>query len=86
MEQITDRQAGKQVLKGDKDSYGILLERYKKLVYRVALNTLGDCDQAEDIVQETFLRAYQNLQRCRQKEKTGGSLGGGGYSHSPVAP
>ena len=68
MNQISDRQAVEQVLKGDKESYGILLERYKNLVYRTALNALGDCDQAEDVVQETFMRAYQNLERLHNPD------------------
>jgi len=76
MEQISDREAVTQVLKGDKESYGILLERYKNLVYRVALNALGDCDQAEDVVQETFMRAYQNLERLHNPDIFGFWLSG----------
>jgi RNA polymerase sigma-70 factor (ECF subfamily) len=76
MEQVSDRQAVQRVLQGDKEAYGILLERYKNLVYRTALNSLGDCDQAEDVVQETFLRAYQNLERLHNPDLFGFWLSG----------
>jgi len=71
MEQLSDKQIVDQVLEGKKEAFGELLERYKNLVYRIALTTLGDCDHAEDVVQETFLRAYQNLERLHNPELFG---------------
>lgn len=48
-------------LKGRKDAFGILIDRYSDLVYRVALKMLGSKSEALDIVQETFLSAWRKL-------------------------
>ncbi len=65
MDEMSDKQAVEQVLNGDKEAYRFLLERYKNLVYRLAFRMLGDCDMAEDVVQEAFLIGYQHLERLR---------------------
>ena len=64
-ENLADGDIVQRVLKGDTESFGILFERYHNLVYRLALMNLGDADMAQDITQEAFLRAYNNLDRLR---------------------
>jgi RNA polymerase sigma-70 factor, ECF subfamily len=54
---------------GDYESFEILFERHRQLVYRFAYQMLHRRDDAEDIVQEAFLRAYQNLNRYRDEAK-----------------
>ena len=54
---------------GDLYAFNLLLERYQGQVYSVAFRMLGDSHLAEDVAQETFLRAYRGLARFR-----GGSL------------
>ena len=76
MKQYSDKQAIDEVLGGNKEAYGLLLDRYKNLVYRIALNFLEDCEQAEDVVQETFLRAYKNLERLHNPDLFGFWLSG----------
>src|SRR5512141_219154 len=49
------------VLSGDKDAYGVLVARYSHGVFRVAFRITGNEADAEDIVQEAFLRGYQKL-------------------------
>lgn len=63
---LSDKQLVEQVLNGDKESYGILVDRYAGLVYRLALNLLQDCDVAEDVTQESFTIGYENLE-CLKK-------------------
>jgi RNA polymerase sigma factor (sigma-70 family) len=48
---------------GDRDAYDVLVERYQGLAFRAAYLTLGDVDEAEDAVQEAFVKAYLNLGR-----------------------
>lgn len=60
---ISDEVAVERTLTGDRESYGILFERYQNLVYRVALIMLADCDAANDAVQDVFLIGYRNLER-----------------------
>ncbi len=52
--------------KSDLNSYDCLVKRYQKQVYNLALHTLGNSEDAGDVVQETFLRAYNKLHTFRQ--------------------
>src|SRR5450631_3756451 len=54
---------------GDFGAFEILFERHRALVYRFAYQMAGRRDDAEDIVQEAFVRAYQNLDRYRDQAK-----------------
>ncbi|MFZ4509178.1 MAG: RNA polymerase sigma factor [Fimbriimonas sp.] len=54
---------------GDFRAFETLFERHRTLVYRFAYQMAGRRDDAEDIVQESFLRAYQNLHRYRDEAK-----------------
>ncbi len=54
---------------GDFGAFEILFERHRTLVYRFAYQMAGRRDDAEDIVQEAFVRAYQNLDRYRDQAK-----------------
>jgi RNA polymerase sigma-70 factor, ECF subfamily len=49
------------VLSGDKDAYRVLVARYSQVVFRVAFRITGNEADAEEAVQETFLRGYQKL-------------------------
>jgi RNA polymerase sigma-70 factor (ECF subfamily) len=49
------------VLAGDKDAYGTLVARYSQTVFRVAYRITGNEDDADEVVQETFVRGYQKL-------------------------
>lgn len=71
MDQVSDRQAVERVLQGDREAYGILVDRYKNLAYRLAYGVLRDCDQAEDAVQETFTLAFQHLERLKDPDLFG---------------
>ncbi len=48
-------------LRGDASSMRALVERYYRMVFAVCLRLLGRHDDAEDAVQETFLRAFRSL-------------------------
>jgi len=47
---------------GDKHALGKLVERHKKLAYRLALGLVGNRDDAYDISQEAFLRVYRSAE------------------------
>lgn len=48
---------------GDADAFGTLVQRYQKRIYRLAVHLLRDAAEAEDVTQETFVRAYGALDR-----------------------
>ena len=52
-----------QAQRGDDEAFTQLVETYQKPVYNLCYRMLGEPEVAEDAAQETFLRAYQNLQR-----------------------
>jgi RNA polymerase sigma-70 factor (ECF subfamily) len=50
---------------GDRLAFSILVERYRDLAYAYALARLRDREEAEDVAQEAFIRAYLALERLR---------------------
>lgn len=46
---------------GDRTEFARLVEAYSAQIYRLALKILGDTQDAEDVLQNTFLKALQNL-------------------------
>lgn len=51
----------RKVLAGDVDAYGELMKRYEQKLLRYAVYLIHDQAAAADVVQETFISAYQNL-------------------------
>ena len=60
-EGISDAVAVQRTLAGDRDAYRVLVERYSLYLYRLAYRMSGNAHDAEEVVQEAFLRAYQKL-------------------------
>jgi RNA polymerase sigma-70 factor (ECF subfamily) len=60
---ITEEQWIAEAKNGDKDAFAKLVEKYQKPVYSVCYRMLGTPTAAEDAAQETFIRAYQALDR-----------------------
>lgn len=54
---------------GEYAAFEALFERHRTLVYRFAYQMTGKRDDAEDMVQEAFVRAYQHLARYRDEAK-----------------
>lgn len=57
------------VLRGDPDSYRILVERYQAAYLRYAIRMLPSRPVAEDIVQDGFVVAYEALATCEHPER-----------------
>src|SRR6516165_2571948 len=60
-EAISDSVAVQRTLGGDRDAYRVLVERHSRSVFRLAYRMTGNSHDAEEVVQEAFLRAYQKL-------------------------
>lgn len=60
---ISDAAAVERTLAGDREAYRVLVERHSNYVYRLAYRMTGNPHDAEEVVQEAFLRAYQKLQQ-----------------------
>jgi RNA polymerase sigma-70 factor (ECF subfamily) len=57
----TDEEIVDRVLKGDSVLYEILMRRYNQRLYRVARSILRDDAEAEDVMQDAYVRAYEHL-------------------------
>ena len=61
-------------LDGDLDAYAKLMARYRDTLGAYALHMLGTREDAQEAVQDCFVRAYRALRGCRQPERFGGWL------------
>ncbi|HVR41827.1 MAG TPA: RNA polymerase sigma factor [Thermoanaerobaculia bacterium] len=52
-----------QAVEGDGEAFRALVDQHGRSVYRLAWRMTGNAGDAEDVVQETFMRAYRNLGR-----------------------
>lgn len=50
---------------GDDEAFRDLMETYKRRAYGVALGIVGDPDEAQDVVQDAFVKAYYKLKEFR---------------------
>lgn len=69
VEQVTDEHVVTQVLRGDSESFRIIVERYQQHLYNIGMRFFRREDDAYDFVQEVFLKVYNNLGTYRQKGK-----------------
>jgi RNA polymerase sigma-70 factor (ECF subfamily) len=52
---------------GDRDAFRVLVERHSRSVFRLAYRLTGHEQDAEDVVQETFLRAFRQIRRFESR-------------------
>jgi RNA polymerase sigma-70 factor (ECF subfamily) len=55
--------------KGDVGAFGELVKRYDRNVFRIALHITQNREDAEDVVQDAFLKAYGNLEQFQGQSK-----------------
>ena len=48
---------------GDQEAWSMIVNRYSKTVYNIALNFAGNSDDAADITQDIFLKVYNNIDK-----------------------
>ena len=56
---------------GDRDAFAQMMEQHSSHVYHLALRMLHDPQEAEDVLQETFLNAYRALPRFEGRSSLG---------------
>src|SRR5438045_1024795 len=69
VESMSDPTLVEFVLQGDQDLFAVLVERYKDAVQNLAYRMLGNVTEAEDVTQETFVRAYTQLSTYKPAHK-----------------
>jgi RNA polymerase sigma-70 factor (ECF subfamily) len=67
----SDAIAVERTLAGDRDAYRVLVERHSHNVFRLAYRMTGNRHDAEEVVQEAFLRGYQKLSQFAARSNFG---------------
>src|SRR5215510_6623098 len=67
--ELTDDQIIERTLAGESEAFGILVRRWERSIYGLALRMLGRDEDARDVCQETFLAAFRNLRKFRGDAK-----------------
>ena len=65
----TDEELVARATAGDQDSFNQLVARWERPIYALAYRTLGREEEARDVVQEAFLRAYRGLKGFKGEAK-----------------
>ncbi|NQU07454.1 MAG: sigma-70 family RNA polymerase sigma factor, partial [Candidatus Abyssubacteria bacterium] len=63
----SDEELIKKIRRGDRTAFQVLVEKYQRRIYAVAYSLLGNREDALDIVQEAFIKAYRSLDRFKGK-------------------
>lgn len=61
MSNTDDKKLVDTFLSGDKEAFNLIIEKYHVQVFRLAYKFTSNRKDAEDVAQDTFLRAYENL-------------------------
>src|SRR5512137_2701433 len=69
MKQIDEAEIIGRVLGGDREAFAVLVDAYKGPVFSLAFRMTGSAQDADDLAQESFLRAFQYLGRFRAGER-----------------
>ncbi len=58
---LSDEEAVKRVLQGDKNTYEVIMRRYNQRLFRIARTYIRDEDEIEDVIQDAYIKAYEQL-------------------------
>ena len=71
---LSDEALINRCLNGDDGAFGFIVDKYKGVVHALAYRKTGNYHDAEDIAQETFLKAYQKLSTLKHPSRLAGWL------------
>ena len=71
---MTDAALIGRILDGDVELYAVLVARYRDRYARFAVHMLGNREDAEEALQDSFVRAFRSLHRCVDRERFGAWL------------
>src|SRR5690349_1864268 len=76
LSEISDSDAAlvARTLAGDLDAYAALMSRYRDAFGRYAIHMLGNAEDAQEAMQDSFVRAYRALGSCREPDRFGAWL------------
>ncbi|MEM9391454.1 MAG: sigma-70 family RNA polymerase sigma factor [Bacteroidota bacterium] len=69
MSHINDDIIIDRILDGDESQYKILIDKYKVYAFTLAMNVLGNREDAEEVAQDSFIKAFKNLKKFNREAK-----------------
>ena len=66
---VDDQTLVAETLAGHGEAFGTLVERYDRAVYHLAYRTVRDAEEARDVAQEAFFKAFRSLKTFRPDAK-----------------
>ncbi|CAM2773131.1 RNA polymerase sigma factor [Flavobacterium frigoris] len=69
MNQTNDQYYITKIVAGDSNAFAVLVDRYKDLVFTLALRMLKNREEAEEVAQDTFIKVFQSLVKFKGDSK-----------------
>ena len=64
-----DQEIINRTLKGDTNAFSVLVERYKDLIFTLTMRMLKNREEAEEVAQDTFIKAFKSLNKYKGESK-----------------
>jgi len=64
---ISDNEIISRVLQGEKDLYANIVRKYNQRLYRIGMSIINDDAEVEDVMQVSYIKAYENLSKFKYK-------------------
>jgi RNA polymerase sigma-70 factor (ECF subfamily) len=64
-----DRKVIERVLKGDTDAFNLLIRKWEKPIYNFIVRMIGNRDEAMDLSQDCFMRAFRELRTLKDLDR-----------------
>jgi RNA polymerase sigma-70 factor (ECF subfamily) len=66
---VDDRSVIERVLKGDTEAFNLLVRQWEKPIFNFIFRLIGDRDEAMDLSQEAFMKAYRELRTLKDRDR-----------------
>jgi RNA polymerase sigma-70 factor (ECF subfamily) len=66
---VDDRKIIERVLKGDTEAFNLLVRQWEKPIYNFILRMIGDREEAMDLCQDSFMKAYRELGTLKDRDR-----------------
>lgn len=67
--ELTDIQIIEEIRKGEKERYALLMKKYNQRLYRICKGYFKDEAEIEDVMQDTYVKAFQNIEKFESRSQ-----------------
>ncbi|OOG68092.1 RNA polymerase sigma factor [Flavobacterium sp. A45] len=69
MDKLSDQHYINQIIRGDTNVFSVLVDRYKEMIFTLALKMIKNREEAEEVSQDTFVKVYNSLNKFKGDSK-----------------